>query len=277
MSGVVHDSRRAARRKQPASGNDTGGWRDKAEACAGAAIMAAGLLTPFLRGRRSHWGVGARSAARRYPGDDLVPHPLWSWTHGVEVDAPAAHVWPWVAQIGADRGGFYSYQWLENLVGCRLRNAETVHPEWAARPGGKLRLHPDAPALRIVSVEPGRSLVAYIPPVPGLRDEGAGSGEPARPVEPAGRWMTASWLFLVEPAGPARCRVISRYRCATSADLASRLQFGPAIVEPIGFAMDRRMLIGIKQRGERERHGASRQLPCASGCMSASAGRGSGR
>jgi hypothetical protein len=222
-----------------------------AEACAGAAIMVAGLLTPFWRGPRSHWGVDAQSAGRRYPGDELVPRPRWSWTHGIQIDAPAADVWPWVAQIGADRGGFYSYQWLENLIGCQVRTAGIIHPEWAARPGGELRLHPRAPALRIVSVEPGRSLVAHMPPVPGRSHAAAGSGEPPRPVEPNGRWMTASWLFLVEPAGPGRCRVISRYRCATSADLASRLQFGPVVVEPIGFAMDRRMLIGLKQRAER--------------------------
>ena len=72
--------------------------------------------------------------------------------------------------------------------------------------------------------------------------------------------MTASWLFFIEPIGPARCRIISRYRCATSDDLVSRLQFGPAIIEPIGFAMDRRMLIGLKQRAERDAHSAARRL-----------------
>ena len=56
-------------------------------------------------------------------------------------------------------------------------------------------------------------------------------GEPPHPHAPTreeDRWMAASWLFLVEPAGPARCRVISRYRCDTSGDLLTRLQFGPA-------------------------------------------------
>jgi hypothetical protein len=236
----------------------TRGWGDKgdmAEACAGAGVMIGGLLTPFRRGQRSQWGVGAQSAARRYPGDELIPHPLWGWTHGIEINAPAPEVWPWVAQIGADRGGFYSYQWLENIVGCQVRNAETIHLEWAAQPGGQLRLHPDAPALRIVSVEPGRSVVAYVPPVPGMRGGQAASGAAARPIEPNGRWLTASWLFLVEPTGPDRCRVISRYRCATSLDLVSHLEFGPAIIEPISFAMDRRMLLGIKQRAEREKAG----------------------
>jgi hypothetical protein len=82
----------------------------------------------------------------------------------------------------------------------------------------------------------------------------AGAGPlPGAPAREKDRWMTASWLFLVEPTGPGRCRVVSRYRCDTSADLASRLQFGSAIVESVSFAMDRRMLIGIRQRAEQAR------------------------
>ncbi len=236
------------------------GWRDVAQGAGGVAVMVAGLLTPFGRGWRGRWGAGAQTAARRYPGDDLVPRPRWGWTHGIQVEAPAADVWPWVAQIGADRGGFYSYQWLENLIGCQVSNAGTVHPEWAAREGGELRLHPKAPPLRIVSVEPGRALVAYMAPVRSMSAADR-QGEPPHAHAPARketRWMTASWLFLVEPAGPARCRVISRYRCDTSDDLLTRLQFGPAIIEPVSFAMDRRMLIGIKQRAEQARDIANR-------------------
>ena len=231
------------------------GWRDVAQGAGGVAVMVAGLLTPFGRGRRGRWGAGARAAARRYPGDCLVPEPRWGWTHGIQVEAPAAGVWPWIAQIGADRGGFYSYQWLENIIGCQVRNAGTIHPEWAAREGGELRLHPKAPPLRIVSVEPGRALVAYMAPTGGMSAD-ARPGESSHTHAPSpkkDRWMSASWLFCVEPVGPARCRVISRYRCGTSADFLTRLQFGPAIVEPVSFAMDRRMLIGIKQRAERAR------------------------
>jgi hypothetical protein len=234
------------------------GWHDVAQGFAGVAVMVAALLTPLSRGRRGCWGAGAQIAARRYPGDDLVPQPRWGWTHAVQVQAPAADVWPWVAQIGADRGGFYSYQWLENIIGCQVRNATAVHPEWAAREGGELRLHPKAPPLRIVSVQPGRALVAYLPPAPGVREpRQAGSSHPGGPARSRDRWMTVSWLFLVEPSGPACCRVISRYRCDTSGDLLSQLRFGPAIVEPVSFAMDRRMLAGIKQRAERARESAA--------------------
>ncbi len=215
-------------------------WLDVVDGAVGTAIMAAGLLTPFRRAKRNRWGIDDATAGRSYPGDELIPEPRWSWAHGVEIDAAAADVWPWIAQIGAGRGGFYSYQWLENILGCDVRNAETIHPEWAVREGGELRLHPKVPPLRVLSVRPGRSLVAFMGPQTGEEK----------------RWIAASWLFLVEPlhAGPGaaeRCRVISRYRCATSDDLASRLQFGPALIEPIGFAMDRRMLLGIKYRAER--------------------------
>ncbi len=69
----------------------------------------------------------------------------------------------------------------------------------------------------------------------------------------AGRpWVTVSWLFLVEPLGPTRSRLVSRYRVDCSGDLLTRLSFGPLLIEPIGFAMDRGMLLGVKARAERE-------------------------
>jgi hypothetical protein len=214
-------------------------WRDVAEGVGGAGVMAAALLTPFLRGARNHWGVDAEVAARAFPGDERVPVPRWSWTHGIEVAAAADEVWPWVAQIGAGRGGFYSYAWLENLAGCEVQNAERVHPEWEVREGGELRLHPKMPPLRVVDLEPGRCFVAYGAPDPTAMAEGLS-------------WAAVTWLFFVEPLGNRHCRIISRYRCATSDDLATRLSLGPSLIEPIGFAMDRRMLMGIKERAERE-------------------------
>jgi hypothetical protein len=208
-------------------------WRDVAEGVSGAAIMLAAFATPFLRSARAHWGMERAAAARPYPGDDLVKEPRWSWTHGIEIDAPEGEVWPWVAQIGADRAGFYSYQWLENLAGCHIQNAESLHPEWVER--GGLLLHPNRPPLEISSIVPGRFFVAHA----------------------AAERMETSWLFFVEALPNGRSRFISRYRCACSDDLATRLAFGPTLVEPIGFAMDRRMLLGVKERVEHARYAAS--------------------
>jgi hypothetical protein len=213
--------------------------RDVLAGVGGASVILAAFLSPFLRRARSHWGIEPGIAAREYPGDELVASPLWSYTHGIEIEAPAARVWPWIAQIGADRGGFYSYQWLENLVGCEVHNAETVHPEWEARAGQTLVLHPDpkAPRLQIVSVEKERHIVAH-----------ARADEQARAQGKA--WTEATWLFFLEPLSDERCRFISRYRAACSEDIATRLAFGPNLIEPVGFAMDRRMLLGVKERAE---------------------------
>jgi hypothetical protein len=211
--------------------------RDMLAGVGGATVATLALLTPFLRERRSHWGLDSKMAAREYPGDHLIAEPRWSWTHGVEIDAPPDVVWPWIAQLGADRAGFYSYQFLENIAGCELRNAESIHPEWALRPGDALVLHPHVPPLRVVAAEPGRYLLAEAAADPLARVVGAG-------------WVTLSWLNFLEALAATRCRLISRYRCACSDDVATRLAFGPELVEPVGFAMDRRMLLGIKQRAE---------------------------
>lgn len=214
------------------------GAREILAGVGGAAAMMVAFLTPFLRGARSHWGIDEKGAARTLPGDGLVPIPRWAWTHAVEIDAPADEVWPWIAQIGADRGGFYSHQWLENVIGCNVRNAETVHPEWAHRVGDNLSLHPDGPPMPVVDVVPGHHLVAY--------------GAPDADARAAGRpWIAASWLFFVEPLGPRRCRFISRFRSDCSDDLATRLTNGPLLLEPVSFVMDRAMLLGVKERAER--------------------------
>jgi hypothetical protein len=206
----------------------------------GGALIIAAFLTPFLRRARSHWGLSRELAERSYPGDELVPLPRTSFTHGVEIEVPAERAWQWVTQIGADRGGFYSYQWLENLLGCEVQNAEIVHPEWEAKVGQSLVLHPapDAPRLPIVAVERLRHVLAFAGEDPQAR----AAGKP---------WSAVTWLFFVEAVGEGSCRVISRYRAACSDDVATRLAYGPTLLEPVSFVMDRRMLLGLKQRAER--------------------------
>jgi hypothetical protein len=203
-------------------------WRDLVEGAGGAARVLAALFAPHRRGARAHWGLTEEEAAQPFPGDELVPEPSWGWTHAVRIDAPASVAWSWVAQIGADRAGFYSYQWLENLFGSDLANAERVHPEWEVRAGDDLILHPKLPPLSVVRVEPGRSFVAF-------------ADDPE---------VSVSWLFLVEPIDDGHCRFVSRYRCRCDGSLRTRLEYGPWLAEPLGFAMDRRMLLGVKQRAE---------------------------
>jgi hypothetical protein len=216
------------------------------EAGLGAIGIAFNLATPFLRGVRCHWGLTREEARREYAGDRLVSEPRWQWTHAVEIAAPPGQVWPWIAQLGQDKAGFYSYETLENLVGCEIHNANRVHAKWqATKPGDALRLDPKGPPLEIREIEPDHHLLAC-----------AGM-DPNTGVAPAGgserRFVAVSWLFQLEPLANGRTRLISRYRCACSSDLATRLAYGPYIMEPVGFMMDRRMLLGIRERVERAR------------------------
>ncbi|MBI4819742.1 MAG: hypothetical protein HY791_25940 [Deltaproteobacteria bacterium] len=212
-------------------------WHDVLDGLGGAAVAAFALLTPFMKNARSHYGLSEALALRRYPGDDRILEPRWGWTHAIEIEASAERVWPWVAQIGADRAGFYSYQWLENLAGCGVVNAETIHPDWAVRRGSTLSLHPKAPPLPVVEVVDGTYFLAH-----GAADQRAKAAK--RP------WSEVTWLLLVEPIEGDRCRFVSRFRANSSDDLPTRLAMGPGLVEPVGFAMDRRMLLGVKQRVE---------------------------
>jgi len=94
-------------------------FREVVEGIEGAFLIGANLaLWPLLRSWRRRWGATDDEIQRTLPGDELVSRPKWSYTQAVTVRAFAAQIWPWLAQMGQGRGGFYSYELLENLVGC---------------------------------------------------------------------------------------------------------------------------------------------------------------
>src|SRR6185312_9811588 len=67
----------------------------------------------------------------------------WAATRAIAISAPADQVWPWIAQLGQGRGGFYSYDFLENLVGCDIYGADRIVPEWQSiNVGGEVNLYP---------------------------------------------------------------------------------------------------------------------------------------
>lgn len=103
---------------------------DFVEGIEGAFLIAFALLTPFLRRWRCRWGATDEEVKRTLPGDELVPAPEWQWTHAITINAPPEQVWPWIVQMGQGRGGFYSYEALEDLVGCKIHNASRIVPEW---------------------------------------------------------------------------------------------------------------------------------------------------
>lgn len=192
------------------------------------------LAAPWRRGRRLRWGARPDEPPSGLPGDDLLSNPSWQYTHAISVQAPPERVWPWVVQLGQGRGGFYSFERLENLFGCQLTNADVVHPslqELAV--GDEIRLHPTAPALHVAVVEPGRSLVLRGTPV----DEPSSANDNV-------------WAFHLLPDGVGRCRLLECGRTVHGSSWRDRLFFSTLLVEPIGFVMGREMLQGIKERAE---------------------------
>lgn len=163
------------------------------------------------------------------PGDDLIPSPDLTSTRATTIHAPGAEVWPWIAQLGQGRGGFYSYEFLENLVGCDIHNADRIVPEWQViGVGDQVRLAPEV-ALEVAAVDQGRSLV--------LRG-GVPMGSTPPPYD-------FSWAFVVQEQMDVATRLVVRERYAYTR------WWAPLLVEPvevISFVMHEKMLRGIRDR-----------------------------
>jgi len=128
----------------------------------GGALRIAGnlILQPITRSHYRRWGATDDEVQRTLPGDERVPTPNVITTLAVTIQAPAREVWPWMAQIGQERGGLYSYELLENLARCQMRNADRIVPEWELKVGDQMRMGPPGyPVNQVVALERGRWLL----------------------------------------------------------------------------------------------------------------------
>ena len=130
----------------------------------GAGVSIAGAATAYFllaRPRQLRWGATDEEANGLLVGDDLISRPDLTATRGITVHASPGRVWPWIAQLGQGRGGFYSYDFLENIVGCDIHSADRVVPEWQqVEVGDEVKIHPEV-ALTVAVLDPGRSLVLH--------------------------------------------------------------------------------------------------------------------
>lgn len=210
------------------------------DAVGGAAAIAVMLLgSPLFRGRYNRWGATEEECRATMPGDELVPDPVLTSTRAITIAAPPEAVWPWLAQIGQGRGGLYSYDALENLVGLDIHSADGLLPsDQQVTPGDLVRLgRPGSPCFSVVSSVPGRSLV--------LVSADPASGQPVPTPVSAGTGATWQWQ-LHRIRNGAATRLVSRQRNVHPD--GQRLLW--RLVEPVAFVMERRMLLGIKERAE---------------------------
>jgi hypothetical protein len=216
-------------------------------AIASGVITGAGAVYWFVvRPQHRRWGATSDELRAFWPGDDLLPQPLVSATHAVTIQAPPDKVWPWLVQIGQGRGGFYSYEQIENAMGLNMANADRILPEWQnLQVGDVVPLAPDgAMDVPVVILEPQRALVLH-----GDTRLPSPSGKGGPPLPP-GQFLAVSWgFYLAEQAGGAT-RLVERFRLDYTPTLANELIY-KLFLEAGAFVMERKMLLGIQQRAER--------------------------
>jgi hypothetical protein len=212
------------------SSGNTPQTRTRPAAIVIAATGSIAALALIGRSRFLRWGATDEEIAAAQPGDELISDANVTATRAITICRSPDVVWPWVAQLGQGRGGFYSYDSLENLVGCDIHSADRVVSEWQqVEVGDEVRLAPTA-GLKVAILEPGRALVLQ------------GSLPIAR--RPP---FDTTWAFVLCEQPDGTTRLLSRER------YGYRRWWAPFVVEPtqaISFVMSRKMLLGIRDRAE---------------------------
>ncbi|MBV5242527.1 SRPBCC family protein [Mycolicibacterium sp. PAM1] len=202
-------------------------------------MIRAAVAAAALYGARRYfrdWGTTKGESASVLAGDELLGPPVLQATEGVSIDAPVDAVWPWVVQIGQDRGGLYSFETLENAAGLDYHNADAIHPEWQhLAVGDSVRLVPrkwfglaDGVEMTVARMTAPQSIVLRAAP-PGLP------------------WEMV-WSFHLIPRVDDQCRLLIRSRLALRhpGEVVAAELVGPARA-----FVTRGILLGIKRRAEK--------------------------
>ncbi len=206
----------------------------------GAQLLAATLTAPLARRWYNRWGATDTELHESLPGDDLVADPKLGYTRAITVDAPIEITWSWLVQFGQGRAGFYSYDALKNLVGCKIVSADRILEDHQTLGVGELiRSNPgDYPSWRVVETEPPNHLVLM------GADPATGAAPPVVEQVPHRGYVGSTWQWILRPLSRERTRLIVRQRLTYS----PRQTVLWHLVEPINFVMERAMLRGIARR-----------------------------
>lgn len=191
-------------------------------------LVLVGIATTILRPWMDRWGATSEEIVAAYPGDELVPVPASFVNRGVTIEASAEQIYPWLVQLGARKGGMYSYSWFETyILQCELINADRIHPEWQdLKVGDLVRMCPGdfgPQPYTVALIEPNKAVVM------GHQENG--------------KWVDL-WQFIMTPQADGTTRLVLRTRTMMVGG------FWDAI-HPGIFIMERGMLLGIKERAEK--------------------------
>ncbi|MEO8194091.1 MAG: hypothetical protein ABI681_09570 [Gemmatimonadales bacterium] len=197
-------------------------------------FMAYVTLVIGVRPWHSSWGSSRSEQQMVLIGDPPLGDSHYRIDHAVTIDAPVDSVWQWLVQIGQDRAGFYSYEWLERAFGADIHNANAIVPAWQHRQAGDF----------VRAAQPN-----YLGGI-----LGANLGWHIQEIEQGRAMVLESWgAFVVSPDGPRRTRLHIRTR-GEGVPTLSGIAITPLallVFEPAHFIMERGMMLGIKKRAER--------------------------
>ncbi len=205
--------------------------------------LVAGAYSFAIRPRLLRWGATDEEIARSYPGHELIPDGTRSATFAITIDAPPERVWPWLVQMGTDRGGWYSWDRLDNWG---RKSVDRIYPEWqSVAQGDHFDSMPNGSQWwEVAALEPQRFLA--------LRASVSLRGQPFDPHGPKPRFFTDStWCFLLEPLPGGRTRVLEsgywEFRPRWLQPLVSAI-----LIEPEHWVMQTRQFANLKRLAEAE-------------------------
>jgi hypothetical protein len=201
----------------------------------GAAATGAYLL--FVGPWQRRWGATDEEVQRAMPGDDEVGRPLMNATRAITINAQPEEIWPWLVQIGTGRAGWYSYDWIENLMGLNISSTDRIIPEFQhLEVGNAIPLAPGV-EVPVKAIKPNETLL-LVGHDPVIGD--------------------ASWVFELYPLDEQHTRLVTRTRVRWPITPGSFLSL--LVTEPGSFLMVRKMLLGIKRLAEQASGQTSRQV-----------------
>ena len=202
-------------------------------ASAGGLLGFAAAAYPALwRDRCLNWGARLDEISREMPGDKLLPEAPVVSTRAIGIAAPPSAVWPWLVQMGPKRGGAYTYDWIENLFGLDMHSADEIVPELQDLAVGDELPLGEKLRMRVEILEPEHAMV--------MRSDDEA-------------WVWAFGLYPEAPSAPGESltRLVSRNRIQDPRTGWAASAVSLYLMEPGSLIMERKMLLGIKQRAER--------------------------
>ncbi len=200
---------------------------------AAVAVVVFGYLT-WLWPWMQSWGATGTEISAALPGDDLVPNANLRSTKGITVQATPAQIYPWLLQIGVDRGGMYSYDWLENLFGLKVNSTDRIVPDYQnAQVGDFWRFTPKefvlnpGPGLYVQELRQDEAVLLCFG-MEGQTDEAC----------------VDTWQFVLQPQPDGSTRLLLRSNMQMEALMPIKLTYF------VQFIMERKMLLTFKERAE---------------------------